>query len=93
MRLMRRISTESALVVVALVVKLVSVVPLVLLKEPSEYVVVPVSVGLADNTVLPVPVEVVTPVPPLATARVPVTPGVMFAEPSNDDALVLERLV
>jgi hypothetical protein len=31
-------------------------------------------VGLSDNTTLPVPVEVVTPVPPFATGRVPVTP-------------------
>lgn len=35
---------------------------------------VPVNVGEADSTVLPVPVDVVTPVPPLATGRVPVTP-------------------
>ena len=34
---------------------------------------VPVSVGDADNTVLPVPVEVVTPVPPFATGSVPDT--------------------
>ena len=33
-------------------------------------------VGLADRTVLPVPVEFVTPVPPLATGSVPVTPVV-----------------
>ena len=32
------------------------------------------SVGLLDNTLLPVPVEVVTPVPPFATGSVPVTP-------------------
>ena len=32
------------------------------------------NVGLVDNTTLPVPVEVVTPVPPLATGNVPVTP-------------------
>jgi len=32
------------------------------------------SVGLVDNTLLPEPVEVVTPVPPLATGSVPVTP-------------------
>ena len=36
-------------------------------------VTVPVKVGLADKTTLPVPVEVVVPVPPLATAKVPVT--------------------
>jgi hypothetical protein len=33
-------------------------------------------VGLVDKTVLPVPVAVVTPVPPLATGSVPVTPVV-----------------
>jgi hypothetical protein len=33
-------------------------------------------VGLFDNTTLPVPVELVTPVPPLATARVPVMSAV-----------------
>jgi hypothetical protein len=37
---------------------------------------VPVRVGLADSTTLPVPVDVVTPVPPLATGSVPVTPVV-----------------
>ena len=37
---------------------------------------VPVNVGEADSTVLPVPVDVVTPVPPLATGSVPVTPVV-----------------
>jgi hypothetical protein len=36
-------------------------------------VIVPVNVGLADKTLLPVPVEDVTPVPPLATGKVPVT--------------------
>ena len=34
---------------------------------------VPVNVGPADRTTLPVPVEVVTPVPPLATGKVPET--------------------
>ena len=34
------------------------------------------SVGLSDKTTEPVPVEDVTPVPPLATGRVPVTPEV-----------------
>ena len=37
---------------------------------------VPVSVGDADRTLLPVPVLVVTPVPPFATGKVPVTPVV-----------------
>jgi hypothetical protein len=32
------------------------------------------SVGLVESTVLPEPVEEVTPVPPLATGKVPVTP-------------------
>ena len=31
-------------------------------------------VGAVERTLLPVPVEVVTPVPPLATGKVPVTP-------------------
>ena len=35
---------------------------------------VPVNVGLAESATEPVPVDVVTPVPPLATGRVPVTP-------------------
>jgi hypothetical protein len=34
------------------------------------------SVGLVDKTVEPVPVDVVTPVPPFATGRTPVTPVV-----------------
>ena len=34
------------------------------------------NVGLVDNTVLPLPVLVVTPVPPFATGNVPVTPVV-----------------
>ncbi len=33
-------------------------------------------VGLFDSTTLPVPVEAVTPVPPFATGKVPVTPVV-----------------
>ena len=35
-----------------------------------------VNVGLVESTTLPEPVEVVTPVPPLATGKVPVTPDV-----------------
>ena len=35
---------------------------------------IPVNVGLADKTVDPVPVDDVTPVPPLATGSVPVVP-------------------
>jgi len=38
---------------------------------------VPVKVGLADRTTLVVPVDAVTPVPPLATGNVPVTPVVI----------------
>jgi hypothetical protein len=34
------------------------------------------NVGLVDKTLLPEPVEAVTPVPPLATGNVPVTPVV-----------------
>ena len=41
---------------------------------------VPVNVGLAERTVLPVPVEVVTPVPPFATGSVPVTFVVKLAK-------------
>jgi hypothetical protein len=37
---------------------------------------VPVRAGLAERTLDPVPVDAVTPVPPLATGRVPVTPVV-----------------
>ena len=37
---------------------------------------VPVNVGDADRTTLPVPVLLVTPVPPFATGKVPVTPVV-----------------
>ena len=37
---------------------------------------VPVNVGESDNTAFTVPVEVVTPVPPLATGNVPATPEV-----------------
>jgi len=39
-----------------------------------DTVTVPVNVGAADKTLFPVPVELVTPVPPLATGNVPVTP-------------------
>ena len=39
---------------------------------PVDSVTSPDSVGVADSTVLPVPVLVVTPVPPLTTGRTPV---------------------
>ena len=44
------------------------------------------SVGLLDRTTEPVPVDVVTPVPPLATARVPPSvrvPEVVMGPPVN----------
>ena len=53
--------------------------------KPVTFVIVPdvgvpkigvTNVGLVDNTLLPEPVEVVTPVPPFATGKVPVTPVV-----------------
>ena len=43
-------------------------------------VTVPVNVGLAERTLLPVPVEVVVPVPPRATARVPDPAFPMFRD-------------
>ena len=50
--------------------------PMMSLIEPLAEIVaaesVPVSVGEADRTTLPVPVLVVTPVPPDATGSVPV---------------------
>jgi hypothetical protein len=57
----------------------------VLRGRPVQFVNVPLlgvpktgvtSVGLVESTLLPEPVELVTPVPPLATGRVPVTPVV-----------------
>ena len=57
---------------------IVDVVPFTV-KSPDNVrftpVAVPVNAGDTDNTVLPVPVEVVTPVPPLATDKVPVVPA------------------
>jgi hypothetical protein len=41
-------------------------------KLPALTVTLPVNVGAADRTVLPVPVLVVTPVPPLRTGKTPV---------------------
>jgi hypothetical protein len=59
-----------ALVVTLEAVKLVAV-PVMLVPTKAEGV--PragvTNVGLLDNTVFPVPVEVVTPVPPLATGK------------------------
>ena len=53
--------------------------PVQLVKTPAEGVPMlgVVNAGLVDKTVLPEPVEVVTPVPPLATGKVPVTPVVI----------------
>ena len=60
------------------VTPVVSGSPVQLVKVPEEGVPKTgvVSVGLVDKTTLPEPVEVVTPVPPLATGKVPVTPVV-----------------
>jgi hypothetical protein len=54
-------------------------------------VVVPVSVGEADNTLLPEPVLVVTPVPPLATANVPAI--VMVPDPVIGPPLYVRPVV
>jgi hypothetical protein len=53
--------------------------PVALVKVPLEGVPSAgvTSVGLVDRTTFPVPVLVVTPVPPLATGKVPVTPVVI----------------
>ena len=53
--------------------------PVQLVKTPAEGVPMfgVVNAGLVDRTLLPEPVELVTPVPPLATGRVPVTPVVI----------------
>ena len=52
---------------------------------------VPVKVGDADKTLLPVPVEDVTPVPPLATASVPLivnVPLLVIGPPEKDRPVV-----
>ena len=52
---------------------------------------VPVNVGEADSTTDPLPVEVVTPVPPLATASVPdivMVPLLVTGPPENDNPVV-----
>lgn len=53
--------------------------PVQLVKTPAEGVPMfgVVNAGLVDRTLLPEPVELVTPVPPLATGKVPVTPVVI----------------
>ena len=51
------------------------------------------SVGDVDSTVLPVPVEVVTPVPPLATGSVPVTCEVKLTLDSVPPSVRLPVLV
>jgi len=71
----------------AIIVPVTVPVSLVLIKVALVGIVVPLMlvavatprtgvtrVGLVDRTVAPEPVDVVTPVPPLATGRVPVTP-------------------
>jgi hypothetical protein len=56
--------------------------------ENVPAVTVPVSVGLADRTTDPVPVEDVTPVPPRATASVPDPALPMFSDVIPDPAPV-----
>jgi hypothetical protein len=80
-----RVTVEEAdKVVKAPVVAVVApTVPLMLIEAvPVKFVTTPLegvpkagvtNVGLVDRTTEPVPVEVVTPVPPLATAKVPAT--------------------
>ena len=53
---------------------------------------VPVNVGDADRTTLPVPVEVVTPVPPLATAKVPDTTIAPVPPPVNPPSVVFHEV-
>ena len=59
-------------VVGVLAVKLMPLAAVLGIRLPVDRVTSPDSVGEADNTVLPVPVLVVTPVPPLTTGRTPV---------------------
>jgi hypothetical protein len=54
---------------------------------------VPVSVGLADRTTFPLPVLVVTPVPPLATGRVPVTWEVRLMVPDRSLVGIVDEAV
>jgi hypothetical protein len=56
-------------------------------------VVRPAKVGLVDKTTEPVPVEEVTPVPPLATGRVPVTCEVRSTLASVPPSVRLPELV
>lgn len=48
--------------------------------------------GVPSHVATPAPNEVI-PVPPLATGKVPVTPGVTLADPLNETADVLAKLV
>ncbi|NBS67371.1 hypothetical protein EBT31_00455 [bacterium] len=66
------VALDTAVVTKAVVAICVVLVPAVAVVDSG----VPVSVGEADKTTDPVPVEEVTPVPPLATGKVPVTPVV-----------------
>ena len=49
------------------------------------------SVGLVDKTTLPVPVDVVTPVPPRATVRVPVVPATIGSPVALASDVVLNK--
>ena len=54
-------------------------------------VVMPLNVGLSDNTTEPVPVDVLVPVPPFATASVPVIvrePEVVMGPPAKVNPVV-----
>lgn len=53
--------------------------------------VVPVNVGDADSTTEPDPVEVVTPVPPLATANVPEIADALVTDATEEDQAVAEE--
>ena len=68
--------TDVAAVTAAVTKAVVAIVVVLSATEGVGAVGVPVNAGEADNTVLPVPVEEVTPVPPLAIDNVPVTPVV-----------------
>jgi hypothetical protein len=69
------IATATIPLVMLVPFKLVSPDPLPVIKPDAvilEVVKVPVIVGFVDRTTEPVPVAILVPVPPLATARVPV---------------------
>ena len=55
--------------------------------------ILPTPIELEVEAVNPVALPLVLPVPPLPTAKVPVTPGLAFAEPSKLAVLVLPKSV